>query len=376
MLFKNCKSQNTQDTILLVPHSVNSYRPDSQTVHTHIFYKKNKKVTMMKMLATIGSPSASSAHDNQNRSASTVGDNRHRSGRGPERNRERVPEGDNGKALCRDFMRGRCTRSNCKFLHNSDNTSITQSDTTEPIRKEPGTRPPRGSAFNSKDNKRTNRAGEKRRKNTESFEPMDRPADMRVMYHYARRTENDDGYPHAIMPRDVICLHGLFDDFVPGDIYNRISQELEDGDVETKLWHGDTHFIVDDRRDWKGKVPTYSMVIERLARYFDMDVQATRLNVYTDTSHWKPFHHDAAAIDPEKSKVQNFTLAVSFGSCRDAAFEHARTHVVVSFPQPDGCVYAFAKDANVEWKHGILKDTNTRNEGRISIILWGKVNQR
>lgn len=272
------------------------------------------------------------------------------------------------KEVCRDFLNGRCTRNNCKFLHQGQ-------ESKESPQPQPYPNPqPRGRVMTrSGGDKRKQAPGkDRRKKNTESFEPLDRPVDMRVMFHHA---SNDDSYPHRILSRDVICLHGLFDDCAPGDLFERISTELSNGEVDTKLWHGDTHYIVDDKKDWQHKVPTYNMVIERLAGYFDMDVQASRLNVYSDTSQWKPFHHDAAAIYPAKSKIQNFTLAVSFGACRDAAFEHAKTHVVVSMPQPDGCVYAFGRDANAEWKHGILKDATTRNEGRISIILWGKVNQ-
>ena len=29
-----------------------------------------------------------------------------------------------------------------------------------------------------------------------------------------------------------------------------------------------------------------------------MTVEATRFNWYTDSSNWKPYHHDAAAIKP------------------------------------------------------------------------------
>ena len=39
----------------------------------------------------------------------------------------------------------------------------------------------------------------------------------------------------------------------------------------------------------------------------------------------QPFHHDAAAMKPDKARTQNFTVAVSFGCERDAAFEHAET---------------------------------------------------
>ena len=73
--------------------------------------------------------------------------------------------------------------------------------------------------------------------------------------------------------------------------------------------------------------------MDKLADYFDMNVQATRLNWYRDTNEWKPFHHDAAAVKPDKARTQNMTVAVSFGAERDAAFEHAKTKTVISMPQ-------------------------------------------
>jgi hypothetical protein len=103
-----------------------------------------------------------------------------------------------------------------------------------------------------------------------------------------------------------------------------------------------------------------------------MDIKATRLNVYEDTSQWKPFHHDAAALKADKGNTQNFTVAVSFGATRDAAFEHAETKTTISIPQPDGCVYAFSKDTNIIWRHGILQELPIRVSAcRISIIAWG-----
>ena len=107
--------------------------------------------------------------------------------------------------------------------------------------------------------------------------------------------------------------------------------------------------------------------------FFDMDIKATRFNWYKDTNQWKPFHHDAAAIKPKQAATQNFTVAVSFGITRDAAFEEVQSKAVISIPQPDGCIYAFAKDTNILWKHGILKESVVVEEGRISIIAWGKV---
>ena len=83
--------------------------------------------------------------------------------------------------------------------------------------------------------------------------------------------------------------------------------------------------------------------------------QATRFNWYRNTSEWKPFHHDAAAMKPDKARTQNFTVAVSFGCERDAAFEHAETKTVVAMPQPNGTIYTFGRDVNIIWRHGILQ---------------------
>ena len=44
------------------------------------------------------------------------------------------------------------------------------------------------------------------------------------------------------------------------------------------------------------------MVVEKIAGFFKMDVKTTvsRLNRYRDSNDWKPFHHDAAAFEPDK----------------------------------------------------------------------------
>ncbi len=96
---------------------------------------------------------------------------------------------------------------------------------------------------------------------------------------------------------------------------------------------------------------------------------------YRDSSEWKPFHHDAAAVKADKAHTQNFTVAVSFGMERDAAFEHAKTkyvkcsvvvfqefndlcvpfvsRTIISMPQPNGTIYTFGRDVNILWRHGI-----------------------
>ena len=219
----------------------------------------------------------------------------------------------------------------------------------------------------------------KRVKNTECFEPMTSPVDMRLVFDLG-------SYPGKfrtkLTTRDVVLIPNVFSDFKPGEVYDCLEREIRNCGIPEerllKLWHGNdkiegTHLIADDKTRWKDNCPTFNMIIERLQFFFDMDIKATRFNWYADTSQWKPFHHDAAAVKPDKAKTQNFTVAVSFGATRDAAFEHAVSKTVVSMPQPDGCIYAFTNDTNIIWRHGILQDIPVRQQGRISVIAWGWV---
>ena len=34
-----------------------------------------------------------------------------------------------------------------------------------------------------------------------------------------------------------------------------------------------------------------------------MDIKATRFNWYKDNQQWKPYHHDAAAVKPDKAQI-------------------------------------------------------------------------
>ena len=215
------------------------------------------------------------------------------------------------------------------------------------------------------------------KKNTESFEPDHTPPDLRVYVEDGKK----EIYPRHYDERDVVLISNMFSEFKPNEIYDKLLEEIKTTGSEEeiwKLWHGDTHYIADDRRPgWKEKCPTFSMVVDRIAKYFEMDVKATRFNWYRDSQEWKPFHHDAAAVDPRKAKTQNLTVGISFGSVRDAAFQHAKARTVVSIPLSDGMIYTFGNKVNIDWRHGIPQIANpTENDkGRISIILWGKNKQ-
>jgi len=216
------------------------------------------------------------------------------------------------------------------------------------------------------------------KRNTENFKPSHEPAQMRV----ACARPGLRVYDGEMTSRTVIVAPDVFcapDDW---DIYRRLLKEIEQSGVDAdrlwQSWHGDSHLIADDKCRWKNACPTFAMVVDRLAEYFNMDVKATRLNWYRDSKEWKPFHHDAAAVKADKAKTQNFTAAVSFGATRDAAFEHAATKTTLAMPQPNGTVYTFGRDVNVLWRHGIpqVPEEEYSDEGRISIIAWGWTEQK
>ena len=139
-----------------------------------------------------------------------------------------------------------------------------------------------------------------------------------------------------------------------------------------KLWHGDNHLIADDSAGWKKNSPTFNNIIQILSSYFNMTPSATRLNYYKNGLDWKPYHHDAAALKPEKAKNQNITVGVSFGIKREISFQNAKTLERMDFSLEDGTVYSFGNKVNIDFKHGIPQIKNGENLGeRISIIIWG-----
>lgn len=266
------------------------------------------------------------------------------------------------KPICKFFAQGKCTHGDsCKFAHTQTNNSNT----------DPGAHKP---------NKNKSRPRKLIKVNTETFEPWYEPPHMQVQVLDPRVTNPE------LTESDVFILKGLFDE---SDqlIYSQLLEEIEtcgkDPNELWKGWHGNTHLIADDHLRWKDSCPTFNSIIDRIAQYFQMDVKATRFNLYEDLRDYKPMHFDAAAIDPKKAATQNLTVGVSFGYTRSIEFEHAVTRSRVSFPLSNGTVYGFGKQVNVDWRHGIppikpeqINSINsTIQTGRISIILWGKSNQ-
>lgn len=272
--------------------------------------------------------------------------------------------------ICKHYVRGTCTKNPCSFPH-VDNVcfhyffkTCRNGDTCAKSHeyKLQHTDPPKKQKPHSQSHRKP--------KNTESFVPSHQPADMRIMIGNSAYPE----YNHPYHSRDVMIVDGLFDDMK--NVYGQLLDEMKQCNLDKqedvwKLWHGDSHWIADDHMKWKSQCPTFTTIIDRIKQYFRMDVKATRLNWYRNSEEWKPYHHDAAAIDEKKAKTQNLTIGVSFGMTRDASFEHATTKTTVNIPLHNGMTYGFGSQVNIEWRHGIPQVKELVEEGRISIIAWG-----
>ena len=139
--------------------------------------------------------------------------------------------------------------------------------------------------------------GKRRRpKNTVSFNPTS-SADMRIQFHHC---QGENHFQPKVSSKDVVVVNNLFEDGSES-WYDKLVQEVLGSDV-WKSWHGGSHDIADDKLKWKDHSPTFLAIVEKIAAYFQMDINATRLNYYKDASSWKPYHHDAAAIKKDKKE--------------------------------------------------------------------------
>ena len=241
------------------------------------------------------------------------------------------------KTICRNyFFDAKCKHQKCKFKH-----TITINKKNKP-------------------------------KNTENFNPNHLPSDINIL---VGNCNDETFYKKTFDNNDIILVPNFFEN---NNLYEKLLNEIKDSGIEEdklwKLWHGDNHLIADDNINWKDKVPTYKLILEKIEKYLNIEIKNTRLNYYKNSSDWKPFHHDAAAVKEHIAELQNFTVGISFGATRDIAFENVKTKTTISIPLLNSTAYGFAKDVNVNWKHGIpqVHPDKAFEEGRISIIAWGK----
>ena len=275
----------------------------------------------------------------------------------------------NTNKICKFYVKGKCSTENCSFLH--------QDNICKYYFLEGKCKFQEKCKFSHEFTMVKANKKRKHIKNTENFTPNHDKSHMNIMI----GNGNQEFYENVVKKNDVILVNQFLKQDNPNEFYEKLLNEVKESGLNDKelwkLWHGNTHFIVDDHLDWKKKVPTFQLIIEKIEKYFKFKTQSTRFNFYKDSSDWKPFHHDAAAIKPHIAAKQNMTIALSMGMTRQAAFEFNDNKCVVSMPLEDNSIYAFARDVNINWKHGIpqVHPNQYKNEGRISIILWGWCDQ-
>lgn len=252
--------------------------------------------------------------------------------------------------VCKFYLKGNCKKENCTYLHKK--------------------------SFYKK-NRHFNL---KNKKNTEDFEPMERNVDLRIVTDLGQ-----DNLTTSLTDRDLLLVPNVFKKYNNYELYDKLATEINNLQSQNpdilKLWHGNdkiegTHLIADDKLNWKDECPTFHNILDELVKYFKVNIKATRFNWYKNTEQWKPFHHDAAAFDEKKALTQNITIALSFGCTRQIAMEFSEKNTngqktTISIPISDGEIYAFTNMTNKLWKHGILQEKKYKEEGRISIIIWG-----
>jgi len=118
--------------------------------------------------------------------------------------------------------------------------------------------------------------------------------------------------------------------------------------------------------------PTFQEIVQKMSDYFDVEIYATRLNFYPDSTSWKPFHHDSHAYG-NRSMREDFTMGASFGATRELVFMHPPSQQQFSFPQENGDIFAFTTSVNQAFMHGVPKSAGSRGPApRFSVIAWGR----
>jgi len=117
------------------------------------------------------------------------------------------------------------------------------------------------------------------KKNTETFKPSHKPAEMRILCAPVGWTK----YSREIMSRDVLIINGLFCEPTDLTLYKKLLNEIKTSGIDQedlwKLWHGDSHVIADDKLKWKEACPTFHAILHKIQEYFEMDIKGIYYNI-------------------------------------------------------------------------------------------------
>lgn len=174
---------------------------------------------------------------------------------------------------------------------------------------------------------------------------------------------------HCFYHKNMLCP---VDDYT---LLHTLLQELYDhekakGDTNSIL-HWNNHYKYED----PSFSPTFQLICKWLGEYFDLEVLATRLNIYMPSDH-KSLHHDSHRYGSDK-KREDCTVGVSLGATRALTFFHPTSKQSFDIPQTNGDVFAFDSLVNSRFMHGVpkLPPSNVDESylgPRLSIICWGR----
>ena len=155
--------------------------------------------------------------------------------------------------ICRFFLQGICRYGDkCRYLHDKSLCKPCNPASTNENKKD---------GANCKD-KRQNK--HRKPKNTENFSPDHTPPEMRIVF--AESGLETYNKPHST--RDVVVVKDLFCKEDNLEIYESLLKEIKTSNVNQdklwKSWHGDTHWIADDKLDWKKECPTFTVILNRI----------------------------------------------------------------------------------------------------------------
>ena len=146
-------------------------------------------------------------------------------------------------------------------------------------------------------------------------------------------------------------------------------QSLSDG--YWVRWHRDAHWILDEKKDWRSQVSSWTEVVTRVESTFQCSINASRLNRFSATQDFKPFHHDASAIIPSRTRTQNTSIVLCLGEGRPVRFYHPPSKSTLDFSIPSRGAYAFGAGINNCWMHGVGKGAEGDDRTRFSLAFWG-----
>lgn len=145
----------------------------------------------------------------------------------------------------------------------------------------------------------------------------------------------------------------------------------------------------------------FTEIVSTLCDHFNVELITCLMNYYKDNyKHWSKYHYDKYKYKHDKignninynnkkhsDIIPDITIGASFGITRTLSFLHVLSNESFDIKQKNGDVFAFTQNVNNIFKHGVPKMVQNKinttkkqyrvkgtsnDEGRISIIIWGK----